>query len=337
MAYTVRLAKGTEKFSTDKNETILEAALRNSILLPYGCRNGVCGSCKGKIINGEIEYREKSLPGITGQESKSGYALFCQAMARSDLIIEARQVATLNDIPVRKLPCRVVKIEKLNHDVLRLFLKLPAAERLQFVAGQYIDILMQDGKRRSFSLANAPHDDEFLELHVRYYNGGTFSEFAFKSIQENTLLRIEGPMGMFYLRENSTRPIIMIAGGTGFAPAKSIIEHSMQLERTLPVYLYWGARSRKDLYLHQLAEYWANQHDWFQYIPVLSEPGKEDQWHGYTGLVHEQVLHDFNDLSRFNVYASGPPPMVDMIQKTFISRGLQPENLFSDSFEFSST
>ena len=337
MSYTVKLDKSTVLFTSQPGEAILESALRNNVLLPYGCRNGTCGTCKGRIISGVIEYPDTPLTGITEEEKHSGYALFCQAIAASDLVIAARQVNHPGEIPVRKLPCRVIMTEKLNHDVLRLQLKLPNTERLQFLAGQYVDILMEGGRRRSFSLANAPHNDEFLELHVRYYDGGKFSEFAFNSLQENTLLRIEGPLGSFCLRDDSRRPVILVAGGTGFAPAKSIIEHCIKLSRDIPVYLYWGARTRKDLYLHELPERWSDKYDWFRYIPVLSEPGKNEQWHGYTGLVHEQVLVDFDDLSPFDVYACGPPPMVEMVKTTFIKQGLPPANLYSDAFEFSTT
>ena len=335
MSYKVSLDKSPVSFRTSRSETLLESALRSNVLLPYGCRNGACGSCKGRIISGDIEYRDIPLTGITEAEKQSGYALFCQAMARSDLVIAARQVNHPGEIPVRKLPCRVITAEKLNHDVLRLQLKLPDTERLQFVAGQYIDILLEGGKRRSFSLANAPHDDEFLELHIRHYDGGKFSEYAFHSLRQNTLLRIEGPLGTFFLRDESRRPVIMVAGGTGFAPAKSIIEHCIKLSREIPVYLYWGARTRKDLYLHELPERWADKYNWFRYVPVLSEPDGNDHWSGHTGLVHEQVVKDFDDLSAFDVYASGPPPMVEMVKTTFSVQGLPSENLYSDAFEFS--
>lgn len=334
MSFTINLQPGSLSFAAGENETVLNAALGNGITLPYGCRNGACGSCKGRVLKGEFDYTDNPLAGISAEETHNGYALFCQAQPRSDMVIEARLVEHMHEIPVRKLPCRVAKIDRLNHDVIRLYLELPSTERLQFMAGQYIDILMQGGKRRSFSLANAPHDDDYLELHVRHYAGGLFSELAFSSLKEKSLLRFEGPLGTFFLREDSNRPIIMVAGGTGFAPVKSIIEHALQTDLGNTVYLYWGVRARCDLYLHELALEWSSGNSEFHYVPVLSEPQSGDQWRGRTGLVHETVLDDFTDLSGFDVYACGPPPMVHAARDAFLERGLPEDRLFSDSFEF---
>ena len=317
----------------EQGETILAAALRQGINLPYGCRNGACGSCKGRVLEGEVEYGHQNLEGITTEEKRSGFALFCQAIPDTDLIIDTRIIKRLDDIQIRNLPCRVERIDRLNRNVMRLLLKLPATERLQFMAGQYIDIHMPNGKRRSFSLANAPHDDEFLELHVRYYNGGLFSEFAFNNMHEKSLLRIEGPLGSFFLREDSDRPMILLAGGTGFAPVKSIIEHSIKKHFNRPIYLYWGARTRSDLYMHDLASKWQKSINYFHYVPVLSSPLKSDRWRNKTGLVHEAILRDFNDLSAYDVYACGPPPMVKTANETFLKQGLPANCFFSDSFE----
>ena len=334
MSHNILIQSNQQTFSAGNSETILEAALKQHVNLPYGCRNGACGSCKARLIDGKIRYGNTPINGLTAEEAESGYILLCQAMPLSDLVIDARTVNSIGDIPVRKLPCRVTRIEKLNHDVLRLFLKLPTTERIQFLAGQYIDILMQGGKRRSFSLANAPHDDEFLELHVRHYDGGLFSEFAFNKLHEKSLLRIEGPLGTFFLREDSDRPMIMVAGGTGFAPVKSIVEHAINKGINRPIYLYWGARSRRDLYLNELAEQWANELENFYYVPVLSEPLDTDRWQGKSGFVHNIVLEDFTDLSGYEVYTCGPPPLVHAVRDTFIERGLSGEYIYSDSFEF---
>lgn len=334
MSYQITIKPGNESFTAEKGETILEAALRNGRSFPYGCRNGACGSCKGKIISGKFAYGENPITGINEEDQKSGIALFCQAHPESDLEIEAREVKGAKDIDIRTLPCRVTRIENMNEDVLRLFLKLPKTERLQFLPGQYIDIFMPGGKRRSFSLANAPQHDEMLELHVRYYDGGLFSDYAFHQLKEKALLRFEGPLGTFFLREDTGRPIIMIAGGTGFAPVKSIMEYMLETGIKRPVYFYWGARRKKDLYLDEVAESWAAEHEHIHYVPVLSEPGPDDQWQGKTGLVHEAVLEDFNDLEGYEVYACGPPPMVHAAHDTFVERGMNSEDIFSDSFEF---
>lgn len=337
MSFKIKIQPDNLEFTANPDESVLAAALRSSINLPYGCRNGACGSCKGQIIRGKISYPEMALSGISDIEQKNGYALFCQAHPRTDLEIQSRVISRINDIPIRKLPCRVIKIDRLNHDVIRLALKLPASERLQFMAGQYIDILMPEGKRRSFSLANAPHDDEYLELHIRHYDGGLFSDFAFKHLKEKTLLRIEGPLGTFFLREDSTRPIIMVAGGTGFAPVKSMIEYAIEKNIQRTIILYWGARSRADLYLHDLAQEWTKVNSSIKYIPVLSEPAEDDDWTGRTGLVHQSVLQDYEQLADFDIYTCGPPPMVHAVRDRFIEHGATAEFIYSDSFEFAPT
>lgn len=333
MSYKITIASSKESFSAGKDKTILEAALKNGHSFPYGCRNGACGSCKGKLIEGKIRY-EHEISGLSKQEADDGYTLFCTAIPESDIVIEAKEIEQIHDIQIRKLPCRVTEIEKLNHDVIRLLLKLPSSERLQFLAGQYIDLLLKGGKKRSFSLANAPHNDDHLELHIRHYDGGLFSEYAFRELKESTLLRFEGPLGTFFLRENSERPIIMVAGGTGFAPIKGIIEHSIHLNDQRPIHFYWGARAKQDLYLHELAQTWADKHENIKYIPVLSEADAEDKWQGKTGFVHNAILEDIEDLTGYEVYTCGPPPMVHAVLDSFVERGLSAEFIYSDSFEF---
>jgi len=333
MSYKVQLSEQDIFFDVEENETILEAALRQGHSLPYGCRNGVCGSCKATIISGDITYSEGTPEGLSEQDIEQGYAFLCQAKATADLSIKARTVETAADIKIRQFPCRVSNCEKLNDDVMRLVLDLPKTERLKFLAGQYIDILMQDGKRRSFSLANAPDQDQRLELHIRHYDGGLFSEYAFKDLTEKTLLRIEGPLGQFTLHE-SDRPIIMIAGGTGFAPVKSLIEYSLKNSDKRSIQLYWGARTVADLYLNDMAEQWSKNNEHIQYKPVLSEVDKLNGWAGKTGFVHDAVLKDHADLSAYDIYACGPPPMINAVVESFPANGLNRDRLFSDSFEF---
>ena len=255
MSFKIIIESSKESFPADDNKTILESALVHGHSFPYGCRNGACGSCKGKLIEGKIHYQNE-VTAISEQESKEGYVLFCQAVPESDVIIQAKEIDQVSKIAIRKLPCRVTEIDHLNHDVIRLLLKLPKSERLQFLAGQYIDLLLREGKKRSFSLANAPHNDDYLELHIRHYDGGLFSEYAFHELKESTLLRFEGPLGTFFLREDSQRPMIMVAGGTGFAHIKGIIEHALHLGNKRPIHFYWGARKEEDLYLNQIAQSW---------------------------------------------------------------------------------
>ncbi len=333
MRHLVRIEPSGHGFFAEEDESVLAAALRQGVVLPYSCRNGSCGSCKGQIVDGEVDYGTGLPEALSAQEAAAGQALFCQARARSDLRIRVREIEAVKDIQVRTLPCRVAHMELLAHDVMLLQLKLPESERLQFLAGQYIDILLRDGRRRAFSLANAPQDDRLLELHIRHVEGGSFTDQVFSSMKEKALLRLEGPLGTFFLREDSDLPVIFMAGGTGFAPIKAMIEHALAEGIRRPMHLYWGARARRDLYLHELARDWAARPTGLQYVPVLSEPSPDDAWDGRTGLVHAAILADFADLSGFQVYAAGPPVMVKAGREAFLTRGLDPANLFSDAFE----
>ena len=196
----------------------------------YGCRDGACGSCKGKLLEGRVDYGAYQSSALLDTEKTSGYALFCQAKPLSDITIECREISALKEIQVRNLPCRVQKLQRLAPDVMMLQLKLPASERLQFLAGQYVDILTKGGMRRSLSLSNAPHDDAALEFHLRNYSG-PFSKLVFETLKEKDILRLEGPLGTFFLREDSNKPIVLLASGTGFAPIKAIIEHAIHKDR----------------------------------------------------------------------------------------------------------
>lgn len=336
MLYHITIQPSGHEFQVAANESVLDAALREKgSVLPYGCRNGTCGSCMGTLMSGEVVYPDGRPPGLSESEQAGGKVLLCQARPRSDLVIEAREVKTGGDIAVRMLPCRVEQRELLAPDVMRLFLKLPNNERLQFLAGQYVDILLADGRRRGFSLANPPHADELLELHVRHVPGGVFTDYVFDRMKDKALLRFQGPLGTFFLREDSPRPIILMGGGTGFAPLKGMLEHVFHIELDRPLHLYWGARAKVDLYLDELPRRWAAEHPNFRYTPVLSEPRLEDGWLGRTGWVHEAVAADYPDLSGYDVYMSGPPPMIEAAKPVFAARGLPVEQLFYDSFEFS--
>lgn len=334
MNFKVRLEPSGREFSVAAGEKILDAALRQGLSLPYSCRGGTCGSCKVHVREGGVEYGGADPAALTQADRDAGYALLCQALPASDLTVEVRELAS-GDIKIRRLPCRVAKRERLAPDVIRLYLKLPAGERLQFMAGQYIDILLKDGRHRSFSLANAPHNDEFLELHVRHVQGGTFSDHVFADMQEKELLRIEGPHGGFCLREKSDRPMLFVAGGTGFAPIKGILEHAFAAGVNRPMHLYRGARTRGDLYLDDLPQRWMRDLDFFRYTPVLSEPAPEDRWNGRLGYVHEAVLEDWDDLSAYDVYVAGPPVMVRAARDGFTARGLPVSQFYSDPFEYS--
>jgi CDP-4-dehydro-6-deoxyglucose reductase, E3 len=333
MPMNVTIQPAGHTFDLQDNETLLEGALRQGFGLPYGCRSGACGTCKGRIVSGEVDLGDYQSSALSEEDISTGKALFCLTKAKTNLVIEARMVSGVKDISVRKLPVRVESIERISHDVAILRLKLPATEKFNFLPGQYIDFLMQDGKRRSFSLASTPGEGALLELHIRHYPGGSFSKYVFEELKPKTILRIEGPLGTFFLRQDSDKPIVFMAGGTGFAPIKGIIEQALSQGCLRQMVLYWGVRSLRDLYMAQEAGNWQAQYPNFTFIPVLSEPLAEDQWTGRTGLVHEAILADFDDLSGFQVYACGAPVMVDAGKRSFVSsRGLPEEEFFSDPF-----
>ncbi len=335
MSFQVTIKPSNHQYSTPEHETILESALREGFAVPYGCRNGACGSCKGKILQGQVDYGKYQDTALSETEKLAGMALFCTARPLTDVVIECREVGAARDIPVKTMPCRVQKMEQIAHDVMILHLKLPANERLQFLAGQYIDILLKDGKRRSYSLANAPHDDDFLQLHIRHVPGGLFTDQVFNTMQEKAILRFEGPHGSFFLREDSTKPIILMAGGTGFAPIKGILEHAFQAHSKREMVLYWGVHSLRDLYMPHLAGQWQQEHANFTFIPVLSGPLPEDHWPGRTGRVHQAVLDDFADLSGYQVYACGAPQMISTARQAFAAKGMPEDEFFADAFTFS--
>lgn len=333
--FTITLKPSGNTFKAAADETILDAAMRQGIGLPYGCRNGACGSCKGTLVSGEFDYGQYQERTLRPEEKAAGKALFCVGKACSDLTLEVKEIGGTGDIQIRTLPCRVEKVEKPAPDVAVLSLKLPAQERLQFLAGQYIDILLKDGKRRSFSIANAPHHDQYVELHIRHIPDGQFTSFVFNEMRDRAILRFEGPLGSFFLREESDKPIIFMAGGTGFAPIKAVIEHAMFKHIDREMVLYWGARSRADLYMPDVPVQWAREYPNFTFIPVLSDPKPEDNWPGRTGLVHQAILDDFESLAGYQVYACGAPIMIEVGQKAFMERGLPESEFFADSFTYS--
>ncbi len=333
MSVHVTIQPSGHQFTLNEGETVLQAALREGVGLPFGCRSGACGSCKGKVLSGQVDHGNYQPTALSPEDIAAGKTLFCCAKPLSDIVIEAREVSGFKDIQIKKLPCRVEAILRPNHDVVILRLKLPATEKFEFMAGQYIDFLLKDGKRRSFSLANAPQDKEFLELHIRHYPGGNFSNFVFNELKEKSILRFEGPLGSFFLREDSDKPIILMAGATGFAPIKGIVEYARHRHITRPMKLYWGVRTKADLYLADLAREWESNGRDFEFIPVLSDPHPDQGWSGRTGLVHQAILDDYSDLSGYQVYACGAPIMVESGFRAFTAtRNLPLEEFYSDPF-----
>jgi CDP-4-dehydro-6-deoxyglucose reductase len=316
------------QFSVEAGETVLAAALRQGYVLPYGCKSGACGSCKGKIVSGSVDYGTYQKKALTDEEKAQGKALFCQAKPLTDLVVEARVIGAAKDIQIKTLPCRIQKMARAADDVMVLQLKLPANEKLNFLAGQFIEFLLKEGKRRSFSIANPPHAADLIELHVRHVAGGQFTDHVFGKMKERDILRFEGPLGTFFLREESQKPIVFVASGTGFAPIKAVIEYMQNKGIQRPATLYWGGRRPKDLYMNEIASRWP-----LKYVPVISDALPEDNWAGRTGFVHRAVMEDFPDLSGYQVYACGVPIMVDSARKDFVEKCRLPEDEFyADSF-----
>lgn len=334
MVHIVRLHPGGERFEVLDNESVLAAGLRAGLHLPHSCRGGSCGACEARVLEGDLHYPNGQPPGLTAMDLEAGLALLCQARARSDLVLEARALAVPEEVRIRRLPCRVESRKLLCHDVMQLVVKLPSLEPFVFLAGQYVDFLLEEGRRRSYSIASPPHESGRLELHVRHVNGGEFTSQVFERLGDRALLRIEGPLGGFWLREESNRPIVMVAGGTGYAPIKSMLRHLMQVEAKRPVHFFWGVRRPRDLYEGAQVARWAESHDWLRFSPVMSEPDPSDGWQGRRGWVHEAVLEDYPSLADVDVYAAGPPPMIAVMQELFPAHRLPQGRLFFDSFEF---
>ncbi len=339
LQYQVELKKSGRTFTVEADETVLEAAIRQGVQLPYGCKNGACGSCKGKVLEGRIEHGDHSQSALSALDETAGATLLCCAHPKSNVLIDVREIQGGGDIPVRKVPCRIQTITYPSNDVAILQLQLPASERFQFLAGQYLEFLLKDNKRRAYSIASAPHQEGPIELHIRHLPGGLFTDPLFgqgadgKSIKEKDILRFEGPQGSFFLREDTQKPIIFLASGTGFAPIKSILLHIREKKIDREIYFYWGGRRPKDLYMDTLCQEFASTLPRFHYIPVISDALPEDHWTGRTGFVHRAVMADFTDLSAFQVYACGAPIVIQSAQVDFVNQcGLPEDEFYADSF-----
>lgn len=325
-----------QSFSAQPEEDILAAALRAGLNLPHSCKGGHCASCRARVVSGAVDYPGELPAGITEEEVREGYALLCQARAVGDVRVEAREVRPAPDVEVKSLPCRIERMTLLTDDVMSVVLRLPAVEELHFRPGQYLDVMLSDGRRRSFSIASAPADGRLIELHVRRASSSGFTGQLFSGMRPGTLLRIEGPLGQFWLRTESPRPPLMVGGGTGYAPLRAMLRQLIAAGDRRPVTLYWGARGAADLYEHDWLRGLEASRPGFSYRPVLSDPtvadsGTRPQRHGF---VHEAVLADHRDLSGFDVYASGPPAMIEAIRATYPGHGLPREQLFFDSFDY---
>ena len=336
MAFQIVVQPSGRSFTVEGDETLLSAGIRQGLNMPYGCKDGACGSCKCKKISGEVQLGTYQTKALSDKERAQGLVLTCCATALSDVVLESKQVTSADAFPMKKMPVRIASLEKVSSDVMRIFLQLPATELMQYHAGQYVEFLLRDGSRRAYSMANAPHtlaaDAPKVELHIRHMPGGKFTDHVFGAMKEKDIQRVEGPQGSFYLREESDKPIVLLASGTGFAPIKALIEHMQHKGITRPTRLYWGGRRPSDLYLNDwvLAQLPLMPH--LQYIPVVSDALPEDAWSGRTGFVHMAVLQDTPSLAAYQVYACGAPIVVDSAKRDYVASGLLEDDFFADSF-----
>jgi CDP-4-dehydro-6-deoxyglucose reductase len=333
VSYSVTLKPSGHQFEVQEGQNILQAGLDAGFQMPYSCRTGVCRTCRGTLREGKVDYGAVHPTYLPDSDKAKGYALLCQAKPLSDVVVELRELEGLEGIRPRMIPCRVDKLEKPAPDVAVMGLRLPMNENFHFLAGQYIDILLKDAKRRSYSIANAPKPEgvTYLEIHVRHTPGGLFTDRVFSTLKVRELLRFEGPLGTFYVREDSNKPIVMVASGTGFAPIKAMCEVALERGMTRPITLYWGCRTRRDLYMLDVPQRWS--HPNFRFVPVLSNATPECQWTGRTGFVHRAAMEDFPDMSGVQVYACGTPLMVEAARGDFSSHcSLPAEEFFADSF-----
>ena len=335
MSFSVTVLPSGRTFTANADEALLTAAIRHGIGLPYGCKDGACGSCKCKKLEGTVVHGTHQLKALSAEEAERGFILTCCGVAHSDVVMESRQVTDESAFPIKKMPVRVNSLTKASHDVMLLRLQLPAADVFKYHAGQYVEFLLRDGDRRAYSMGNAPHtqlENPGVELHIRHMPGGKFTDHVFGPMKEKEILRIEGPFGSFYLREESAKPMIMLASGTGFAPIKAIIQHLQAKSITRPAILYWGGRRPADLYMHDWVLGKVADMPNLRYVPVISDALPEDAWTGRTGFVHRAVLQDFPDLSAYQVYACGAPIVVDSAQADYLSAGLPADEFYADSF-----
>jgi CDP-4-dehydro-6-deoxyglucose reductase len=333
MAFYITIANNGRRFDAQDGESILSAALRQGVNLPYGCKAGACGACKARIIAGNIVISPHSPAALTQDDRTQGWTLLCSSHAQSDTIVEVNEIRHTREVAPKRFPCRIVSFDRKSDDVIELKLQLANNDKLHYMAGQYVEILLKDGKRRCYSIAKPPGHNGPLELHIRHIQGGLFTDHVFGLMKKGDIVRIEGPFGTFFLRDKPEKPAVLLASGTGFAPIKAIVEHAILERMQRPLVLYWGGKSRKDLYMMQLAEQWENNFPHLRFVPVLSSPDVDDSWSGRTGLVHRAVVDDLPDLTDYQVYACGAPAMVESARREFVQHHrLLETDFFADSF-----
>lgn len=337
MSFKVTVFPSKHEFQVEDGQTVLDAALAADIVLPYSCRNGACSTCKGKVLTGSYEAGPNPARILAPEDLAQGYTLFCQARPTSDMQIEAHEIHMASDIQIRKMPARVMALDKAAEDVIVMKLQLPAADPFHYYPGQYLEFILRDGRRRSYSMACPPVENNLVELHIRHLPGGAFTDHVFGAgetqMKIREIQRVEGPFGSFFLREDSDKPLVLLASGTGFAPIKAIVERLVATGSHRKAVLFWGGRRPSDLYMDELVRQWAASMPDLTYVPVVSEPTPDDNWSGRTGFVHHAVLQDIPDLSGYQVYACGAPIMVESAKRDFCAKAGLPEDAFyADAF-----
>ena len=333
MTFQISIQPSGRTFAVEPGEAMLSAGIRQGIGLPYGCKDGACGSCKCRKLEGTVVHGTHQSKALSDEEEANGFVLTCCGFPHSDVVLESRQVTEAGAFPIRKMPARVLALERMSHDVMKIRLQLPANDTFVYHAGQYVEFILRDGSRRSYSMANAPHNGPALELHIRHMPGGKFTDHVFGPMKEKEIQRIEGPFGSFYLREDSDKPMVLLASGTGFAPIKALLEHMQFQGITRPATLYWGGRRPEDLYMDDWVQARLLDMPNLTYVPVISNATPEDAWTGRTGFVHRAVLEDLPDLSAYQVYACGAPIVIDSARNDYSElAGLPEEEYYADSF-----
>ncbi len=327
----VSLANSGHSFSAAPGQSLLDAALAAGLNLPHSCKSGNCGSCRARLLEGRTEYPHGRPLGISAAEAADRQILLCQARACGDVVVRIPELRAADEVTIRRLPCRIERSERLSHDVIAVYLRLPAAEAFSYQPGQYIDVMLDGGRRRSFSIASPPGDARLLELHVRRVAGGEFTERLFGATPQRMLLNIEGPLGGFLWRAGDA-PAVMVGGGTGLAPLLSMLKAAIGAGTRSPITLYWGVRTAADLYRDAELKALAQAAAAFRYVPVLSEA--DASWRGRRGLVHAAVLEDHATLAGVDIYASGPPAMIAAVRSGFVQAGADPARLAFDSFDY---
>jgi CDP-4-dehydro-6-deoxyglucose reductase len=331
--FQITVQPSGRSFSVEPGEAILAAAIRQGIGLPYGCKDGACGSCKCRKLEGEVVHGAHQSKALSAEEEAQGLVLTCRGVPQTDVVLESRQVTDESAFPIRKMPSRVISLEKVSHDVMVVKLQLPANDTLRYHAGQYIEFILRDGARRSYSMANAPHTGPAVELHIRHMPGGKFTDHVFTAMKEKEILRVEGPFGSFYLREDSEKPMVLLASGTGFAPIKALVEHLQFKGSKREAVLYWGGRRPGDLYMDAWVRDRVADMPNLRYVPVISNALPEDNWTGRTGFVHKAVMEDLPDLSGHQVYACGAPIVVESARDEYVAKArLSPDEFYADAF-----